>query len=237
MTWDNDKSTATDPDNPTAAEQLTATEWDNHVLDQLGRMEYGLLSNRPAATERPAGSLWFDENGRISRTDGNDNWVLDSFGTSANPIPGTSVFTDLDTDTFNQNLQGSSAYLDTTQTIDSGTFTRVAFDTENYDDRGEFDTTTNQWTATDAGTYIIIVGVQFGGFTGSNVALQVMINGGARSYASRQQDAGFSTIRQTLIFNLSAGDTVDAEARQSSGEQQDIIASQSATNITIARIG
>lgn len=31
MTWDDDKSTATDPDNPSADEQLTADEWDDHV--------------------------------------------------------------------------------------------------------------------------------------------------------------------------------------------------------------
>jgi hypothetical protein len=36
MAWDDDKSTATDPDNPSASEQLTATEWDNHVADQKG---------------------------------------------------------------------------------------------------------------------------------------------------------------------------------------------------------
>lgn len=36
MPWDSDKSTASDPDNPSADEQLTATEWDNHVADQKG---------------------------------------------------------------------------------------------------------------------------------------------------------------------------------------------------------
>lgn len=36
MPWDSDKSTATDPDNPTADEQLTADEWDAMVADQKG---------------------------------------------------------------------------------------------------------------------------------------------------------------------------------------------------------
>lgn len=31
--WDDDKSTAADPDNPNADEQLTADEWDNHVTE------------------------------------------------------------------------------------------------------------------------------------------------------------------------------------------------------------
>lgn len=34
--WDSDKSTAADPDNPAADEQLTADEWDAHVADQKG---------------------------------------------------------------------------------------------------------------------------------------------------------------------------------------------------------
>jgi len=36
MAWDDDKSTAADPDNPAADEQLTADEWDAHVADQKG---------------------------------------------------------------------------------------------------------------------------------------------------------------------------------------------------------
>lgn len=37
MAWDDDKSTAADPDNPAADEQLTADEWDTHVGDQKDR--------------------------------------------------------------------------------------------------------------------------------------------------------------------------------------------------------
>ena len=33
MAWDDDKSTAADPDNPAPDEQLSADEWDDHVLD------------------------------------------------------------------------------------------------------------------------------------------------------------------------------------------------------------
>jgi len=36
MPWDDDKSTAADPDNPSANEQLSADEWDAHVADQKG---------------------------------------------------------------------------------------------------------------------------------------------------------------------------------------------------------
>lgn len=237
MAWDDDKSTASDPDNPAAGEQITATEWDTHVSDQKARMEYGLISNRPAASDLPTGSLWFDQYGRISRVNSSDLWEIESFGTSANPISGDSAFQRLECQTLSFNLQGCSVYLNSTQNITSGTFTRVAYDTKNYDERNEFDTSTNQWTATADGTYQIIPSLQYGGFTGSEIALQVMVNGSALSFTSRQQDSGFSTIGTTLVFRLSANDTVSVEARQSSGADQDLIASQSASNLTISRIG
>jgi len=113
MAWDDDKSTATDPDNPSASEQLTADEWDNHVGDQLSRLEYGPLSSRPAASEREQGALWFDEYGRISRVDANGNWVLDSFGTSSNPVPDTSHFNAISTDeALNSAIGDSVNYID-----------------------------------------------------------------------------------------------------------------------------
>ena len=87
MVWDDDKSTASDPDNPAADEQLTADEWDNHVSDQIGRLEYGPLSSRPPASEKPQGALWFDEHGRISRVDSNNNWVVESLGSDTQGIP------------------------------------------------------------------------------------------------------------------------------------------------------
>ena len=38
MTWDDTKSTADDPNNPSGVEQLTATEWNNMVSDQKSRI-------------------------------------------------------------------------------------------------------------------------------------------------------------------------------------------------------
>jgi len=46
MPWDSDKSTASDPDNPTADEQLTADEWDAHVTEgHWGSDELNLSTN------------------------------------------------------------------------------------------------------------------------------------------------------------------------------------------------
>lgn len=61
MAWDDDKSTAADPDNPAADEQLTAAEWDAHVADQKGHAarheeggadavtDFGLIRNKQYA--------------------------------------------------------------------------------------------------------------------------------------------------------------------------------------------
>lgn len=38
MAWDDTKQNAVDPENPTANEQITATEWNNMVIDQKSRL-------------------------------------------------------------------------------------------------------------------------------------------------------------------------------------------------------
>jgi len=91
MAWDDNKNTAANPNDPDPDEILSADEWNTHTTDQLSRLEYGELSNRPKAEERSDGTLWMDEHGRISRVD-SDSWVVMSFGDSANKIPGTSQF-------------------------------------------------------------------------------------------------------------------------------------------------
>jgi len=124
MAWDDDKSTAVNPDNPDPDEVLSADEWNTHTTDQLSRLEYGELSNRPAASERSDGALWMDEHGRISRVDSN-SWVVMSFGDSANKIPGTSQFDTVAVDTIDGGV-ASEAITDlegNNLSVDSGSLT------------------------------------------------------------------------------------------------------------------
>jgi hypothetical protein len=58
MAWDDDKSTAGDPDNPAADEQVTADEWDAMVADQNTRTPAGTLAERPAPGDVPTNSQY-----------------------------------------------------------------------------------------------------------------------------------------------------------------------------------
>jgi len=80
MPWDDDKSTAADPDNPAADEQLTADEWDAHVNeghwpgDELNLSVNG--SGDPVITDPQNGD---QEVMRYDRSAG--GWVVTSIST------------------------------------------------------------------------------------------------------------------------------------------------------------
>jgi hypothetical protein len=95
--WDDNKSTASDPDNPSASEQLTANEWDTHVGDQKDRLLYGPLTNRPSASNVPNGTKYLDEHNRISKVV-SGAWTQEALGNSSNPIPDTSHFEAISTE-------------------------------------------------------------------------------------------------------------------------------------------
>lgn len=60
MVWDDTKSNAVDPENPTSDEKIDATEWNNHVTDQKARayVEYG--TDVPTTTPTMVGSIFID---------------------------------------------------------------------------------------------------------------------------------------------------------------------------------
>ena len=93
MTWDDDKSTAADPDNPAADEQLTADEWDNHVGEG-----HFLPSNLRFGQNADGDPIMTDpQNGgqtvlRYDRSAG--DWVMDSLSTENARITTESSITD-----------------------------------------------------------------------------------------------------------------------------------------------
>jgi hypothetical protein len=77
MPWDSDKSTAADPDNPAADEQLTADEWDAHVSEghfPADELNFGVDGNGDPVMTDPQNA---DE--VIARYDRSEGaWVFDS---------------------------------------------------------------------------------------------------------------------------------------------------------------
>lgn len=84
MSWDDDKSTAADPDNPAPNEQLTADEWDAHVTEghfPANELNFGVDSGDPVMTDPQNGDEII---ARYDRSEG--AWIVDKLGTEINPI-------------------------------------------------------------------------------------------------------------------------------------------------------
>jgi len=76
MAWDNNKSTASDPDNPNADEQLTASEWNTHVDEghwPSGELQFQIDNGDPVLVD-PQNSN--EIVARYDRSEG--SWVIDT---------------------------------------------------------------------------------------------------------------------------------------------------------------
>lgn len=79
--WDDDKSTAADPDNPAADEQLTADEWDAHVTEghfPADELNFGVDAGDPVMTDPQNGDQIV---ARYDRSAG--SWVVDALETDS----------------------------------------------------------------------------------------------------------------------------------------------------------
>ncbi|AFH22133.1 hypothetical protein OSG_eHP18_00115 [environmental Halophage eHP-18] len=84
MTWDDDKSTAADPDNPNADEQLTASEWNTHVDEghwPSDELQFQIDNGDPVLVD-PQNS-----NEIVARYDrGKGGWVIDTLEADSGTI-------------------------------------------------------------------------------------------------------------------------------------------------------
>jgi len=74
-----------------------------------------------------------------------------------NKAPPENVFRELEVT--NETLL--DVYLSADQSISAGSWAIVAFDTENKDERNEFDTSTHKFTPDEDGWYLVVTGVEF----------------------------------------------------------------------------
>lgn len=101
-----------------------------------------------------------------------------------------------------------SAYLSATQTITALTFTKIQFNTEEFDTNNNYDPTTNyRFTPTVAGYYQISGGAQIGGATNTNTIIITIYKNGVRFKDGTQlkDSAGVgnmtSTVSSVIYFN------------------------------------
>jgi hypothetical protein len=119
-----------------------------------------------------------------------------------------------------------SAYQSSSQSIGSGTFTKIQFQTEDYDTNSNFDSTTNyRFTPTVAGYYQISGGISWG-FT-SGQSLIVIYKNSARfkdgSWGTGGASGTGSTVSSLVYFNGTT-DQVELWVLQNTGNTNNVTA-------------
>lgn len=158
--------------------------------------------------------------------------------------PLTSVTTDsLDsTSTNTQDLSvsnvGAAVYASTNQTLSDRTFTKVQYDTENFDHRSEFDTANHQFVPSQDGIYQISAAVRFDTQTsGYRTICRINVNGTTvvENVATASNNNSTNNPQNTLA--LSSGDTVEISGFQQSGGSIDIKGDRKNTHLEAVKLG
>ena len=131
-------------------------------------------------------------------------------------------------------------YLSSDQSITSGSFVKVALDTELFDGDGEFDNATHyRFTAGSSGYYVVTAGVTFDSVgTGKNIQMGVYKNGSTWIFApllSMANDSDFTIFGGKTIY-LAATDYIELYAYQNSGSNKNILGYQHTTFLTVHRL-
>lgn len=136
------------------------------------------------------------------------------------------------------------AYLGTDQTISDQTETAINFDTENYDNLGEFDTSTNRFKAKLAGYYLIHAKVRTASVAwaaGDRAYLQLRVSATSANLANAYDEVDaavtkYIELQLTDIVYLDVDDTVAVRLWHDRGSDTDVINNGQRTFIVIHRL-
>lgn len=105
------------------------------------------------------------------------------------------------------------AHLAANQSVTSSTFTKIVFDTKEYDTANAYDTTTGEFTVPRNGTYIVSAYVHGTMSSGNNVACRVVVNGTSHSRVGEQIPGGGGSgqMGSSVTIRLNSGDKVTVE--------------------------
>lgn len=133
----------------------------------------------------------------------------------------------------------ATAYLSANQSISNSTVTTVALDTVEDQTNGEFDTTTNKYTAEYAGSYRLEGMIRYvSPPDGTRCLGRLNVNGGTIAEADTGSSSGVNeSVVMSTVTDLAAGDTVSLAAFQDSGASLDIQGNQKATRMSVAMVG
>jgi len=223
--WDSDKSTAADPDNPAADEQLTADEWDKHVSE--GHF--------------PADELNFgvDGNGDPVITDPqNSDEVIATYDRSAGEwvIGGLTVNGAVSTDQADINDYSATLEKTTDQSITSGTDVTVDWDNQTLDTNiYTFNTGLDTLDVLEDGDYRVNAHARLtGGSDQDLMQIKVFVNGNLKKiWEVKSSGTQGSPSGSSLLKGLSANDKIRIDVRDNnSGATLDGIASLAYADVT-----
>jgi hypothetical protein len=131
----------------------------------------------------------------------------------------------------------------TTESIPSGSDTTVVYDTESYDDLGEYNNTTGIFTAKYAGRYIVSCGIYFpttSSWSAGNQVVLIIEKQGTSIYRAQKHAERSASYRLgknlSGTVELAVGETIQISAYQNSGSTLSVEASGNYNYITIDRI-
>ena len=108
------------------------------------------------------------------------------------------------------NTPSFAAYNDAAQSIGSGAWTKLIFNTESWDTDSAFDSSTNyRWTPGETGKYLIWSNVYLTSATYGDVKLYVYKNGSSTSYRYVMKQADGSGMEVVALMSLSSTDYVE----------------------------
>ena len=131
------------------------------------------------------------------------------------------------------------AYLGTDQTgVSNLTWTKVELDSENWDTRGEMDTTTNhRFTATDAGKYLVVAGIAFSAAVTTYGWIAIYVNGAQLRLGPKTEALGGKVLtHMSTILDLEANDYVELWGYFNSDGTEDIESGANKTYLEIAKL-
>lgn len=129
------------------------------------------------------------------------------------------------------------AYLNSAQTINTGTETKIELDGETYDENNNFDSTTdNDYTAPVTGWYLVIGQVGIDDIDDGDHVRAVIKVDGVQKAVNRQPSSSTSAIAKALvtdIIKLTAGEVVTLHAYHNEGATQNLRAVESETFLSV----
>ena len=147
---------------------------------------------------------------------------------------------DIDVDKFDStSVSRARAYCSAQFNVANATWTKVEFDTESYDNLGEYTgASTYRFTAITAGYYLVTTSLEWGTAVANKRYISAIYKNGANVAFNITHSSLASNVSSSVtdIVYLAATDYVEGWAYQNSGESDGISAGTHASFITIHKL-